>query len=376
MKMPPRVAVMLLCGAISASLHAQPAPTPWRVVEQWRVDGTESGEPFGSVRDVAIGKDGSLWVLDFKDQMIRRFDANGKPLKTVGRKGKGPGEMMNANGLVVAKDGSVWVNDPSNARLSIFTGNGEFSRQIVLTIFGYGYRWDAFADATSGDVYDQTLIRRSGSTNTTMEWRRLSSNGVVLDTVAMPECNNPGQAPTSFYSAKSKNGNMNGAYPFSQRMLRVPNRAGGVWCAGGGAEGAALVRIGKGDTIARTNLTLSAIAVDRADRDSAIAQVQKQLAKYETNTFDASKVPNSKQPIASLAVDDDGRLWVQHADRVNDKGVTFDVHDKAGKNIGRVVIPRLLAQEQIPVRARGNDLWVAVRDADDVVNIVKYRISR
>ena len=75
-------------------------------------------------------------------------------------------------------------------------------------------------------------------------------------------------------------------------------------------------------------------------------------------------------------MDDDGRLWVQHAARFGDASVTFDIHDKAGKHLGRLTIPQRASAEGLPIRARGNDLWIALRDEDDVVGIARFKISK
>ena len=59
-----------------------------------------------------------------------------------------------------------------------------------------------------------------------------------------------------------------------------------------------------------------------------------------------------------------------------DSSVTFDVHDRAGKHLGRVRIPQRPSADGLPIRARGNDLWIALRDEDDVIGIARYRIAR
>ena len=83
-----------------------------------------------------------------------------------------------------------------------------------------------------------------------------------------------------------------------------------------------------------------------------------------------------KSTIALLTVDDGGRLCVQHASRFGDASVTFDIHDKIGKHLGRLRIPFRPSAEGLPIRARGIDLRIALRDADDVIRSRRYRISR
>lgn len=368
-------ATAMMC-ALPIPLSAQATPTTWKATELWRVDGSDGGEPFGAVRDMVVGKDGALWVLDYKDQQLRRFDSNGKPLATVGRLGSGPGEMRKANGLLVTRDGSVWINDPTQKRFSVFSASGAFEKQFVVTMGGYGFRWNAWLDRRTGDVMDLAIVRRPGATTSTSEWRRISTTGTIGDTIAMPTCAAGGEKLFNSFEARSKNGNMVQSYAHTRGGGQVADGNGAMWCAMASSNHAVLVRIGKNDTIAQTNLKLIGAPVHPLERDSAIALAKQSIAQYETNTFDASRIPANKPPMLTLAVDDDGRLWIQHSARMNAQHVTFDVHDRAGKHLGRLRIPHRLSVEEIPVRARGNDLWVAVRDDDDVVQIVKYRVGR
>ena len=151
---------------------------------------------------------------------------------------------------------------------------------------------------------------------------------------------------------------------------------GSVWCASSTSTSVALVRIGKNDTIARTKIEVPRVPVQPAERDEVASAIEKRIAQYATTDFDRAKIPGTKPGIASVAVDDDGRLWVQHAERYGDRSVTFDVHDKSGKHLGRVRIPQRPSAEGLSIRARGNDLWIALRDEDDVIGIARYRIAR
>jgi streptogramin lyase len=76
-----------------------------------------------------------------------------------------------------------------------------------------------------------------------------------------------------------------------------------------------------------------------------------------------------------LSVDDDGRLWVQRSPAVGDPGTTFDVHDSTGTRLAQLVIPYRAAAAGPALRARGRKLWIAVRDADDVVSVAHFRID-
>lgn len=354
---------------------AQNALTTWRATEEWRMDGSEAGEPFADVRDMVVTADGTAWILSFKDQVIRRYDRNGKALPSVGRKGSGPGEMRNANGLVVANDGTVWASDPSNARISVFNANGTFARQHTLTINGYGWRWEAWLDRTTGTVVDLFTHIRKGAPSS-RDWRHITNAGVIKDTITPPTCTS-GSAPVySGFRAETKNkGNMFSQYPFSGGGGTAPDGRGAMWCAVPASSRAALVRIGRNDTIAQSALVLPRVPVTAAERDSAISAARAQVAKYETNDFDPAKIPTSKPPIALLSVDDDGRLWIQHTARSGERSTTYDVHDRTGKHLGRLVLPRRSGTYGVSVRATKGALWVVELDDDDVLTLAKYRMT-
>ncbi|MCC6245654.1 MAG: hypothetical protein IT353_22675 [Gemmatimonadaceae bacterium] len=374
------VLAVALSAAVIASLlpraaRAQNALTTWRATEEWRVDGSEAGEPFADIRDMVVTRDGTSWLLSFNDQVIRRYDRNGKVLSSVGRKGSGPGEMRNANGLVVASDGKVWVSDPSNARISVFNANGTFARQHTLAINGYGWRWEAWLDRTTGTVVDPFTNIRTGARSTS-DWRHVTNAGVIKDSIAPPSCAS-GSAPAYFgYRAETKNkGAMSSQYPFSGGGGTAPDGRGAMWCAVPASSRAALVRIGRNDTIAHSAIVLPRVPVTAAERDSAIAAARTRVAKYETNDFDAAKIPTSKPPIALLSVDDDGRLWIQHTRRSGERSTTYDVHDRTGKHLGRLRLPRRSGSYGVPVRATKDALWVVELDDDDVVTLAKYRLG-
>ncbi|MBC8087078.1 MAG: hypothetical protein H7Z40_07405 [Phycisphaerae bacterium] len=131
----------------------------------------------------------------------------------------------------------------------------------------------------------------------------------------------------------------------------------------------------KMDTIALTTPAIPNIPVGKAERDEALARVEKQLAGYAINNFDKSKVSASKPGIAGLQVDSDGRLWVQHNLVYGVHSTTFEVFDAKAKHLGRVVLP-IKTNSYLPIRAQGNLLWLVVFDEDDVQYIAHYRLQQ
>lgn len=346
------------------TVDAQPIPVRTATL-MWRVDGTESGEPFGDVRDYVMLKDGTVWALDFKDQIIRRYDVSGKPLPVVGRKGSGPGEMRNANGLAVAPNGSVWVNDPSNGRFSVFAASGALERAVTVPSGGYAYRWGAWFD-TPGELIEMSFGRQAG-------YRRVSTNGNVLGSIAAPDCPSGPRVPQSFRAETPGSGSTVASYPFTTGGGSVADRRGHFWCASPFGSRVARLAYGRSDTLARTSRDIPPIDVSRAERDDAIQRAEARVARYATNDFDRANVPTTKPGMAALYVDDDGRLWVVHSTPWKQNRTTYDVFNASGMLLFRVELP-VRTSSYLPVIARGNELVVATLDDDDVVGLARYRL--
>lgn len=362
------LAAFLVASLWSCTIHAQANVKRWEATELWRVDGSEAGEPFADLRDYVLLKNGHLWALDFKDQNIRRYDAAAKFLSLVGRKGAGPGEMSNANGLTVAPDGTVWVNDEGNGRFNVYAADGKFSRQVAHSAGGFGYRWDGWFTQGNGE-----LVERPIGGNQPV-WRRHDAQGKVLGEIPFTRCSAASSAPAAYIRAETpKQGGSTSPYPFASGGGLAGDGRTGVWCAAPRSTRVALIRMGGLDTIAMTTVEIPNMVVGSEERASAIAGIEKMIANYTTNNFDKSKITNTKPGIAALHVDADGRLWVQHAAKFKQNSAMLDVFDGKGNHLGRVVLP-VKQSAYMPVRARGNLLWLTVLDEDDVPSIVQYRI--
>ena len=81
---------------------------------------------FGDVISLAMGHDGTIYVMDRQVPALRVYDADGTYRTTFGRGGEGPGEYKQPDGgLNVLSDGRVVLKDPANARIQVFSPEGE-----------------------------------------------------------------------------------------------------------------------------------------------------------------------------------------------------------------------------------------------------------
>jgi hypothetical protein len=63
------------------------------LVEELSIGVADGAEEYmlGEIADIALGADGSIYAFDRQVPAIRQYDARGKFVRTIGRRGQGPG---------------------------------------------------------------------------------------------------------------------------------------------------------------------------------------------------------------------------------------------------------------------------------------------
>jgi DNA-binding beta-propeller fold protein YncE len=86
--------------------------------------GSANGE-FNLPRDVAIGKDGRIYVVDGGNFRVQVFDKDGKFLKAFGQAGKQLGDFARPKEIAIDSIGNVYVADSAFGNFQIFNSEGE-----------------------------------------------------------------------------------------------------------------------------------------------------------------------------------------------------------------------------------------------------------
>jgi DNA-binding beta-propeller fold protein YncE len=82
--------------------------------------------------EVAVSKDGQIYVVDGVNNRIRIFSSRGAPVSSFGREGAGDGEFKYPLGIDIAGPDRVYVADSGNHRIQIFDRAGGFIAKINL----------------------------------------------------------------------------------------------------------------------------------------------------------------------------------------------------------------------------------------------------
>jgi predicted membrane-bound mannosyltransferase/DNA-binding beta-propeller fold protein YncE len=105
-------------------------------------NGAEDDPGLLTPRNVAIGPDGNIYILDTGNHRVVVFDEQGRPVTSWGEQGSGQG-MFNEPWGIVADDEYVYVADTWNHRIQKFTLDGDF----VLSFGQLGMLADVGADS-------------------------------------------------------------------------------------------------------------------------------------------------------------------------------------------------------------------------------------
>jgi hypothetical protein len=119
----------------------------WTVAQDLVIGADSAGEEyqFGRVGDLAVSPGGDIAVIDQLNGVVRVFDRDGSFLGSVGRSGRGPGELSrSANGIYFLGD-SLLVLDPGERRMTLFAPDGSVDTVTPLPPAPMGQGWSRLA---------------------------------------------------------------------------------------------------------------------------------------------------------------------------------------------------------------------------------------
>lgn len=84
--------------------------------------------------DVAIGRDGQVYVVDGGNHQVAVFDASGQRTTSLGMMGSDEGQFLDPLGIDTGPGGEVYVADKGNKRIVVFDANGDYRRMLTLSV--------------------------------------------------------------------------------------------------------------------------------------------------------------------------------------------------------------------------------------------------
>ncbi|MFY9908088.1 MAG: 6-bladed beta-propeller [Terriglobales bacterium] len=127
---------------------------------------------FSKPTNVAVDKDGNLFVTDTLNNRVEVFDADGVFVRAFGKNGDGPGDFARPKGIAVDCDGHVWVADAMTNRLQVFTAEGD----LRLVLGGFGSLPGQFKDLTAVTIDKKNRVFTSEQFEGRVQMFRYTTN--------------------------------------------------------------------------------------------------------------------------------------------------------------------------------------------------------
>ena len=347
------------------------------------VDGPEE-YLLGAVASIAVDDDHNVYVLDSQTQEILQYDALGDYVRTLTRRGEGPGELARADRMAFLPDGRLVVPDVNNGRVNLFGPGANQRDEWPLRNyhpFGSHRLWTDTAGQTHTLHLDMSAIDFNASMKGIVIVR--GQDGTHLDTL-------PGPA-TDFdppeLSARSRPRTPGGTSGYRTEL--VPFSPEALWAGhphGGMVKGVSShyrIDLQVGERVLRIERAVDPIPVSPAERDHHRDSITDIMLWMDPNwEWNGPPIPETKPVFRTLHSGTDGRIWVELSPELRDatnpslgERVRFDVFDPDGTYLGAVNAPGELMASINPV-FDGDQVWAVTRGELDVERVVRYRIVR
>lgn len=352
---------------------ADALPT-WSLMEELRVGSIDGTGPdaFANLKGLVVLTDGGFAVLESQAQELRVFGPDGVHIATHGREGQGPGEFVDANGLMLGPEGRLWVPDARNGRMSVFDSESGFIESFPFADGNFNWSWN-------GAMVDGGRIYRPWRTGNRRLIRVFDLRMTVVDSLPLPSVGpedeefDPTNQPGAFFQ-ETEGGYMAYSIPYYPDEVRYIDRQGAIWSTGEGNPAYRLQRWWPGgDTTLLVETRRPPVAVPTVARDSVIDVMRRVVSAMGAAEWDWSRVPTVQPAVEEIFESDEGNLWVRTP--AADGGILFDVYSPDGGYLGTASVgPGLNFHDVVAPVVRGELAWLVVTDEHDVQYVVRARI--
>jgi hypothetical protein len=117
--------------------------------------GVEEGDEYYQLyrpHDIKVADNGDIYVIDWRENHLRVYDGDGKYLRTVAKKGRGPGEFESPASFDFLSDGKIVLLDGRNRQISILDKSGMYQS---------GFKVEGYCKNLTVDGQDQLFLEKT-----------------------------------------------------------------------------------------------------------------------------------------------------------------------------------------------------------------------
>jgi len=358
----------------------------WELEPELRIGSLDDPEQaLTSVLALTLGPEGEIYVSQPQEQCIKVFSSSGQFLRTIGRKGEGPGEFIALGDMGWLAD-TLYVSDYLNQRVSFFGPDGSYLRSMsnawpmIEEVFSPVLISRLLDDGTALVVAGFASRAIADGTVTAHPVFRMDTTGHVLRKVAEVSVQN------SQIAVQVGGGTLYTDQPFGDAPLLGISPSGDFVVildrrAARSRDDATMhfIKItSNGDTVLTrdirydpvpflTELIDSVLDSRAADRAGMFGSAQEARKALDQRMFRPAFFP----PASNLVVADEGWIFVRR-EALPGPEVLWDALSPEGVHLGSVSLP---SSAQV-FRATDTQVWTTERDEFDVTYVARYHIRK
>lgn len=272
---------------------------------------------------IALDDQENLYVLDSGNTRIQKYDAAGKYVQTIGRKGQGPGEFQFPSMICFDGEGNLCVYDMRS--LKIFAADGTYKKSISLVTF----------------IQPRFYISRENFIFG-MDINYMAPEG---PRIAIVKLNPDGSTPKTiaqFQGELKPNQRWYALHSYSN-FLALCGLSPEAFCFGFSAEYKIYLADAQGDTILMIVKDEKPKPISREEKNSIIKSGMKiGVGRGEPGKMeDMAVFPRHRPCFDRIITDDAGRIYVMKKPSILDQDKTqeFDVFSREGIYLYKVKLP-------------------------------------
>lgn len=292
---------------------------------------------FLDAREVVVDNKERIFVSDRRGLHIKVFDKFGNYIKTIGRKGQGPGEFSQISSIQITPRNELMVYERMGFQLTFFSLDGDYIRTVLLKgIQAFWIRENSKGNYFVGAVEFQGQY----GTNTfrvATEVKEYGSDLVFIKTIAKD---------------KFRNANV----PLRHDMLaKFPSFD--------------LIICGYKDSYEFQIINLEGEIVRKVSREYSPIEISEE-EKTKRHLPESNELPKYFPAFQDFSVDEEGRIYVQLFERQTDGDkFYYDVFNTEGKYVAKV---RLNA---LPLYWKKSKMYSIEEDEEGLQVVKCYKVT-
>ncbi|UCE40900.1 MAG: 6-bladed beta-propeller [Candidatus Aminicenantes bacterium] len=293
-------------------------------------------------QDIKVTDNGDIYVIDWREDHLRVYDKEGKYLRTVVQKGRGPGEFETPASFDFLSDGRVVILDGRNRQVSILDKNGVYQSGFKVE----GYCSDLVVDGQDQLYFEKNLPKEVDVVGVTqiiedrMNIYRAGLNGKMLLDYGV-------HRGIKMSYTRTRQGSMSGSSPYAHTTVWTVDDEGKLY-------------LGYNEYY----------RLDVFDPEGeSIFGFGREFVPIKYENYRGPPNPEFWSAFSRFLIfDDDGNLWLwHHTGKEKEEGYEYDVFSPDGIYAKQVVVPHRIH------RIKDEKAYCIIRNEEGFSFIKRFR---